>query len=259
MSETIQKKAAEAETLVAEVVEHSLPEPVEAIAPLSEADQKASAAIKTRMGELDMGDSNSIINFGSAAQAELQTISQAMLTDVRNKDVGPAGDSLRDIVTTLRGFSVDELDVRRERTFWEKVLILHAMTEMTEKRAADSDPGRPVPDLNRYSRHYYDVHQIWRHAEYGENVASMRDLAEACRQHKQLMFRAPDHRYDRAIPGTYRLVPTIEMLSNLRRDYNRMSDMIFGTAPAFDDMMASISELETFLNRRMTSGDEEKA
>ena len=122
MSETIQKKAAEAETLVAEVVEHSLPEPVEAIAPLSEADQKASAAIKTRMGELDMGDSNSIINFGSAAQAELQTISQAMLADVRNKDVGPAGDSLRNIVTAIRGFSVSELDVRRKPTFWERLL-----------------------------------------------------------------------------------------------------------------------------------------
>ena len=41
---------------------------------------------------------------------------------MRNKDVGPAGDSLRNIVTTIRGFSVSELDVRRERTFWEKLL-----------------------------------------------------------------------------------------------------------------------------------------
>ncbi|GLR87661.1 hypothetical protein GCM10007857_43720 [Bradyrhizobium iriomotense] len=35
--------------------------------------------------------------------------------------------------------------VKPERTFWEKVLILHAMTEMTEKRRADANPGRPVP------------------------------------------------------------------------------------------------------------------
>jgi uncharacterized protein YaaN involved in tellurite resistance len=45
-----------------------------------------------------------------------------MLSDVRNKDVGPAGDSLRDIVTTIRGFSVSELDVRRKPTFWERLL-----------------------------------------------------------------------------------------------------------------------------------------
>ncbi|MEO0931857.1 MAG: toxic anion resistance protein, partial [Pseudomonadota bacterium] len=59
---------------------------------------------------------------GSAAQAELQEISQSMLAGVRNKDVGPAGDSLRGIVTTIRGFSVSELDVRRERSWWEKLL-----------------------------------------------------------------------------------------------------------------------------------------
>ncbi|NHX27285.1 toxic anion resistance protein, partial [Escherichia coli] len=55
-------------------------------------------------------------------QAELQEISQSMLADVRNKDVGPAGDSLRNIVTTIRGFSISELDVRRERSWWEKLL-----------------------------------------------------------------------------------------------------------------------------------------
>jgi len=52
----------------------------------------------------------------------LQEISQSMLQGVRNKDVGPAGGSLRDIVTTIRGFSVSELDVRRERTWWERLI-----------------------------------------------------------------------------------------------------------------------------------------
>ena len=57
------------------------------------------------------------------------------------------------------------MTVKPERTFWEKVLILHAMTEMTEKRREEANPERPVPDLNRYSRHYYDVHQIWSHPD----------------------------------------------------------------------------------------------
>ncbi len=138
--------------------------------------------------------------------------------------------------------------VRPERTFWEKVLILHAMTEVTEKRHRDANPERPVPDLNRYSRHYYDVHQIWTHPDYGVATASMRDLAEACRQHKELMFRAPDHRYDRAVPGSYRLVPTEEMRKKLATDYDRMSAMIFGEAPTFDHVMKSIEALEQYLN-----------
>ncbi|MDP9563354.1 UNVERIFIED_ORG: hypothetical protein J2740_004566 [Rhizobium nepotum] len=109
-------------------------------------------------------------------------------------------------------------------------------------------PALKVPDLNRYSRHYYDVHQIWTDPNYGRATASMLELAEACRRHKELMFRAPDHRYDRAVPGSFRLVPTPEMRKKLASDYERMSAMIFGTPPEFGSVMASIEELESFLN-----------
>ena len=124
MSDTVREKANQSLALVEEVTAVILPEPAEAnaIVPLSEADKPLSAEIKRRMAEIDMEDTNSIVSFGSAAQAELQEISQSMLADVRNKDVGPAGDSLRDIVSTIRGFSVSELDVRRKRSWWERLL-----------------------------------------------------------------------------------------------------------------------------------------
>ncbi len=98
------------------------PAPADAITSLDQADAPLSEEIRKRMAEIDMGDTNSIVSFGSGAQAELQKISQSMLADVKNKDVGPAGDGLRDIVGTIRGFSVSELDVRRKRSFFEKLL-----------------------------------------------------------------------------------------------------------------------------------------
>ncbi len=124
MSEKVRQEAEQALQLVDEVNAVVLPDPVEAnaVVPYKEASPEVSEEIRTRMDEIDMGDTNSIVSFGSAAQAELQTISQAMLQDVRNKDVGPAGDGLRNMVTTIRGFSVSELDVRRERSWWEKLL-----------------------------------------------------------------------------------------------------------------------------------------
>jgi uncharacterized protein YaaN involved in tellurite resistance len=124
MSENVRQEAEKTLQMVDEVNAVVLPEPADAnaVVPLKEAPADVSEEIRERMGEIDMGDTNSIVSFGSAAQAELQTISQAMLTDVRNKDVGPAGDGLRDMVTTIRGFSVSELDVRRERSWWEKIL-----------------------------------------------------------------------------------------------------------------------------------------
>ncbi|NVO23369.1 toxic anion resistance protein [Donghicola mangrovi] len=99
-----------------------LPVPTQEVVPLENAPAPAAEEITRRMAELDMSDTNSIVTFGSAAQAELQEISQQMLDGVRNKDVGPAGDSLRDIVTTIRGFSITELDIRRDRSWFEKLL-----------------------------------------------------------------------------------------------------------------------------------------
>ncbi len=118
---TMQKAATDLK-LLEEVTAVQLAEPSTALVTLAQADKPLAAEITKRMGEIDMGNTGSIISFGTAAQSELQVISQAMLTDVRNKDVGPAGDSLRDIVTTIRGFSISELDVRRKRSWWEKLL-----------------------------------------------------------------------------------------------------------------------------------------
>jgi len=99
-----------------------LPEPPAAAPKLAEAEPAVAEEIRRRMAEVDIRDSGSIVHFGARAQNELQEISQAMLADVKNKDVGPAGESLREIVTTIRGFSVSELDVRRQRSWWEKLL-----------------------------------------------------------------------------------------------------------------------------------------
>lgn len=104
------------------VTSNVLPEPSTALVVLDAATTDQAADIRKRMDEIDMANTQSIISFGSSAQAELQVISQEMLQGVKNKDVGPAGDSLRTMVTTIRGFSVSELDVRRERVWWEKLL-----------------------------------------------------------------------------------------------------------------------------------------
>ncbi len=121
MSEQVRQQATQLTSAIEEAALVRLPDPGGELAPLDQADEPVAAEIRTRMNEIDMGSTSSIIGFGARAQLELQTISQAMLNDVRNKDVGPAGDSLRQIVTTIRGFSVSELDTRRERSWWERL------------------------------------------------------------------------------------------------------------------------------------------
>ena len=121
MSDNIRDAAAQSLAEVEKVTAVILPEPSTAIVPLAEATPAQGEEIRRRMAEIDIGNTTSIVAFGSRAQAELQVISQSMLQGVRNKDVGPAGDSLRSMVTAIRGFSVDELDVRRDRSMWEKL------------------------------------------------------------------------------------------------------------------------------------------
>ncbi|MFN3846469.1 MAG: toxic anion resistance protein [Paracoccaceae bacterium] len=121
MTDSIREQAANALAQIEEVTAVILPEPGGEIVPLDAATGTKATDIRTRMNELDMTNTQSIISFGSKAQAELQVISQEMLADVKNKDAGPAGDSLRKIVTTIRGFGGDELDLRRERSWWERL------------------------------------------------------------------------------------------------------------------------------------------
>lgn len=122
MSDSTRQKATEALADVEKVTNTVLPDPSRELVALESADAPTSAEITRRMAEINISETNSIVSFGSSAQAELQVISQSMLAGVRNKDVGPAGDSLRGIVTTIRGFSISELDVRRDRSWWEKLL-----------------------------------------------------------------------------------------------------------------------------------------
>lgn len=125
MSETTARNMQEAQAALAQVEKVTavvLPEPKNELVSVGDADPPTGEKIRRRMTEIDITDTNSIISFGSSAQAELQEISQSMLQGVRNKDVGPAGDSLRGIVSTIRGFSINELDVRRNQSWWEKLL-----------------------------------------------------------------------------------------------------------------------------------------
>ncbi|MDP2087380.1 MAG: toxic anion resistance protein [Gemmobacter sp.] len=122
MSETTRAAAVATLAEVEQVTALVLPEPGGEVVPLAAAPAPMAEEIRTRMAELDIRSTQSIIGFGSKAQSELQVISQEMLADVKNKDVGPAGDALAQIVSTIRGFSVSELDVRRKASWWERLM-----------------------------------------------------------------------------------------------------------------------------------------
>ena len=149
---------------------------------------------------------------------------------------------ISDEVPRLRLSAEHVTTVVAERTFWDKIIILHGVRNWFERRGVLRGQGQ------RVSRHYYDVHRIFR-SELGARAVANRPLATDCVAHARMFFNSPDLGLDRAAPGTLSLTPTDEMLEDLRRDYGRMAGMIIGDPPGFSEVMASIAALENELNR----------
>ncbi len=77
--------------------------------------------VEQAMAELDVTDSNSIIFFGSKAQAQLTEVSDSMLESVRTKDIGPAGDALNTMVSKLRELKFEAIDPRDQPGFFARL------------------------------------------------------------------------------------------------------------------------------------------
>lgn len=92
------------------------------ITPLAEAPAEKQLKIRELLQQIDLRDSQSILFFGSKAQEQLTTVSDRMLEGVKNKEIGPAGDDLNEMVATIRGFDVDELDPNKKQGFFDKLL-----------------------------------------------------------------------------------------------------------------------------------------
>ena len=131
--------------------------------------------------------------------------------------------------TTLR-------TVSPERTFWEKVTILHKEAFRTN--------GKIPP---RYSRHYYD---LWCMAQSPVKETAFKNL-ELLRQvvaFKDRFYPAASAHYELAKPGTMRLMPPDDCLPALRADYEHMKNMIFGEKPEFKVALEVIRAMEKEIN-----------
>jgi len=131
--------------------------------------------------------------------------------------------------------------VEPERTFWDKVVILHGLRRWFERRGVLRQGGQ------RVSRHYYDVSRLAA-SEVARRALDDRALARDCARHARLFFRSADLDLDHAVPGTFALTPTGPMLDALRRDYAAMAGMIFGEVPGFAAIIADIAEIEQRVN-----------
>jgi len=127
------------------------------------------------------------------------------------------------------------------RTFWDKIVIAHGLRRWYERRGTLRQEGQ------RISRHYYDLHCLL-YSEAGRSAVKDRALGTDCVRNARLFFDRPDYDLASARRGSFALRPVAGMIDALRRDYDQMSAMIFGIAPAFVDIMDSMRNLEATIN-----------
>mgnify|MGYP003365496910 CR=1 FL=1 len=121
-----------------------------------------------------------------------------------------------------------------ERTFWEKVTILHALHHNGKLR-------------DGLSRHYYDVLMLDR-ASVTAGAVLQPDLLAQVVHNKSLMFADKSASYETAVLGTLKLLPQDGMMERLAQDYDAMQDMFMTSPPAFSALIDGIARIERAIN-----------
>lgn len=123
--------------------------------------------------------------------------------------------------------------VNPARTFWEKAALVHEQLCRPE--------GRPPAVFQ--ARHLYDLHRLWQQPEIVE-AAGKAALFHNVMQHRAAFFGYKWMDYANLTVADLKLVPSNTQESMWREDYARMKAMFFTVPPPFDEVLASLREIE---------------
>ena len=135
-----------------------------------------------------------------------------------------------------------------ERTFWEKVLILHQEAHRP-KTKIDSLGNEVINNIpRRYSRHYYDVWKIGQ-TKYKEKAFNNLELLERVRVFKKKFYRYSWDNLENAFPGLIKIIPDESRIDELKVDFEAMKLMLNDdSVNSFDDVINGLKQLENEIN-----------
>ena len=84
---------------------------------LSPAEQQA---VRSFSQQIDVTNTEQVMNYGSGAQKNISEFSDAALNTVRTKDLGEVGDMLGDLVVELQGLNFDAQEKKGFRGLFKK-------------------------------------------------------------------------------------------------------------------------------------------
>lgn len=160
----------------------------------------------------------------------------AALSPTDNIEIFPMISEMK--LPMMNQFSTEVETVLPQRTFWEKILILH--------QEAYRPMDKTIP--KRYSRHYFDVFKISmsKHKDVAYNDLT---LLTNVREFKKKFYSVGWAQYDLAKPGTFKLVPNKERIKELSLDFLEMKEMLIDNEfETFEELVDGIKLIETEIN-----------
>ncbi|MGX8834307.1 nucleotidyl transferase AbiEii/AbiGii toxin family protein [Amedibacillus sp. YH-ame6] len=163
-------------------------------------------------------------------------------------EIGVLAEPVPSHTKTLRSYIADvypslfdhkEITVRTMsvvRTFFEKITILH-------REAMRTNGNYPM----RYSRHYYDIYRMIEIGIADESLADL-ELLKMVVNFKKKFYPCNWACYDEILIGNCKLIPNKEGIEKFSKDYDMMKKMIYGSYPAFDEIINALDQFENKLN-----------
>ena len=126
-----------------------------------------------------------------------------------------------------------------ERTFWEKICLLH------EEFAKQQELIR----TERMSRHSYDLERMM-NTPIAENALKDKELYNSIVEHRRTFIGLKDFDYNTLAPKTIQIIPPDSVIAQWQEDYEIMQrTMIYGESLSFNKLIDSIKQLNERINR----------
>jgi len=126
-----------------------------------------------------------------------------------------------------------------ERTFWEKICLLH------EEFAKPQELIRS----ERMSRHSYDLEKMMS-SEIANKALKNKELYNSIVEHRKVFVGLKGFDYSTLATNTIKILPPESVISEWRHDYETMRNtMIYGESLPFDKLIERMKQLNETINR----------
>jgi len=129
--------------------------------------------------------------------------------------------------------------VNPERTFLEKIFLLHEEFQRPAEKMR----------VDRLSRHLYDLYKLSR-TDFAEKALSNKDLYQTIVDHRYKFNRIGHINYNLHQPQTIHMLPPPQVMEVWKADYATMVEqMIYETnPPAFNELISELTRLKEKIN-----------